>query len=711
MWRDIFLSFILFLASATATGTTRYIQSSDFRIGVDTTTGALLSIAHPRDNASMSWISGPENTPWQPTGSRWGLGYVDLGPLHRTFWASHNPDIAITNDSITATYTLDGVTVDASRTLDSETNSLQECYTFTNTGNDLLTLHEEGTESIGIYTPFNDHYTSTADVLENRAHAHVWANGGSSSWVKLTRMGLRGPHLGLVLTEGSLSGYSIEARSPVTLSNTRGFFLLHPDFPALEGGEERRLCWSLFWHEDWDEFFEGAIERSSQFLHIKADKWTAFHGQTVNLTVSGQRVKDLASEGLTFEDAGDGSYMTSIRTDSIGEQEITFTVEGTNSTVVLNVVPDIDDLIDSRVEFITTKQQLATDFTDQSKAGAYAVYDNEMEAIVTFSTSSDRNTARERLGMGVLAARWLLDNQDADVENSLRIYYNYVINKLQEPDGYVRSWPIGATDGLLRLYNFPWAMQLHLLMAKLGNEVVTSHGNYTASPSDRLLQTIKRFYQEDTALDYYPINLPIIESLSYFNSPGVENKVAYNRLLSLFSAHGKRIAELAENYPASEVNYEQSIVAPAAIILLELYHATNDTTWLTAAKGHFDRLLAFSGRQPDFHLHDIAIRHWDGYWFGKDRMWGDTFPHYWSTLTAIAMQLYGEATGEKGWEARAEGILRGNLVLFDGDGRGHCAFIYPTTVDGRAGHYNDPYANDQDWALAHILMLRGRKNN
>jgi hypothetical protein len=24
--------------------------------------------------------------------------------------------------------------------------------------------------------------------------------------------------------------------------------------------------------------------------------------------------------------------------------------------------------------------------------------------------------------------------------------------------------------------------------------------------------------------------------------------------------------------------------------------------------------LGFGGRQPDYHLHDVAIRHWDGYW-------------------------------------------------------------------------------------------------
>ncbi|KAL4998543.1 hypothetical protein BDV10DRAFT_194281 [Aspergillus recurvatus] len=703
----------LFIAvSATIASAAQYLESSDFRIDVDSHSGALLSIVNPNDNASMSWISGPEDTPWQPLGSRWGLGYVDLGPLHRSFW--QNPNVTLNKDRMSAVYTLDGLEVGVTRTIAEDNGTLEECYLFTNTGDEFLTLDDQGPESFAIYAPFNDHYTSTTDVLEHRAHAHVWANGGASSWVKLTRMGLRGPHLGLVLTQGALQGYSIEGRDRVTLSNTRGIFLLHPAIPTLASGESARVCWELFWHEDWDEFFEKAMQRSSQFLHVTATKWTAVAGESVNLTVSGQRadqtvVSNNQGPELKLVPMGNGSYSTSIQTDEPAELEMTFTIgegkEQSNSTVILNVVPDFDALIADRIKFITTNQQLSTDFSDESKAGAYAVYDNQMESIVTFDTSSDRNTGRERVGMGVLIARWLQKdpNSNPDVEDSLRIYYDYVNNKLQEADGYVRSWPIGARDTSLRLYNWPWVMQLHLQMAKLGNNETTSHGNYTATPSQRLLATIERFYAEEDAYNYYPINLPIHESLTYFAKHG--NEDAVTRLRTLFTAHGERIASVGSAYPSSEVNYEQSIIAPAAIILLELYRSTNESKWLDAAHGHFNRLEAFSGRQPDFRLHDIAIRHWDGYWFGKDRMWGDTFPHYWSTLTAIAMHHYAVATGDENYKIRAEGILWANLVLFDEEGRGYCAFIYPTSVDGRPGGYLDPYANDQDWALAHLLAL------
>jgi len=41
-------------------------------------------------------------------------------------------------------------------------------------------------------------------------------------------------------------------------------------------------------------------------------------------------------------------------------------------------------------------------------------------------------------------------------------------------------------------------------------------------------------------------------------------------------------------------------------------------------------------------------------------MWGDTFPHYWSSLTALAMHHYSIATGEASYEKRANSIIRSN---------------------------------------------------
>ncbi|MCP1253467.1 hypothetical protein NK212_16535 [Elizabethkingia sp. S0634] len=116
-------------------------------------------------------------------------------------------------------------------------------------------------------------------------------------------------------------------------------------------------------------------------------------------------------------------------------------------------------------------------------------------------------------------------------------------------------------------------------------------------------------------------------------------------------------------------------------------------------------LEAFNGKQPDVHLYDIGIRHWDGYWFGKGELLGDTMPHYWSALTAIAFYRYYQCTQEKDYKRRAKGIVENNLLNFKEDGKASSAYLYPDTINDKPGKYYDAYANDQDWALVYYLDI------
>ena len=96
-------------------------------------------------------------------------------------------------------------------------------------------------------------------------------------------------------------------------------------------------------------------------------------------------------------------------------------------------------------------------------------------------------------------------------------------------------------------------------------------------------------------------------------------------------------------------------------------------------------LLAFGGPQPHVRLRDIAIRHWDGYWFGREQLWGDTFPHHWSALTANVLLMLPAAPcaaavererGESA-EAMAARIYAANLIDFAPDGTATAAFVMP----------------------------------
>ena len=60
-----------------------------------------------------------------------------------------------------------------------EGNVIKEKYSFiNNTDKDIFTKLTD----IGIYTPFNDEYTTAAECMTNKCHAHIWC-GGEVSYV------------------------------------------------------------------------------------------------------------------------------------------------------------------------------------------------------------------------------------------------------------------------------------------------------------------------------------------------------------------------------------------------------------------------------------------------------------------------------------------------------------------------------------------------
>ncbi|KAL0939990.1 six-hairpin glycosidase [Colletotrichum truncatum] len=685
------------------------LSSKDFRINIDHKTGALYSLTDPKSKNAMNWISNDENAPWSPLGSRWGLGYADLGQdsLHRTYWNS--PKISKNGNTFDAVYKEGDLEVLVSRTVNDNDQSFTETYTFTNKGASTLNLASRGTTALAIYTPFNDHYTNTTDCVTARSHAHVWANGGSSSWVKLDQMGGNYRNLGLVLTKGSLSGYSIESRDSVTMSNTRGVFLLHPSITNLEAGASSTIEWTWFWHTDWDDFFKQSAARSKQFVHVETNAYTYITGETASISLKGASINSntkVNGQAVTCEDTVCRYNFTAGR--PARTTLVISTDTGYNSSVYLNTVPKFDDLLNSRTKFIIENQQ---DHSVNTPAeGSYRVFDYQANVLATWDTSTDRNPGRERVGMGILMARWLKKNpENTQVRESLEKYYTYVSTKLQEANGAVRDRPIGMDPSRKRLYNWPWVLQFHITVAALNLNLTGPVAE--KSPIERFMLTLENFYAEGGS-GLYAIGLPILESLRALEKHG--NKEWLERAKELYIAHGEVIVKRGLDYPEFEVNFEQSIVAPAAVMLLELWRYTGDKKWLEAGKLHLDTMLLFAGKQPDYHLHDISIRHWDGFWFGKDRMWGDTFPHHWSTINAIALHHYGKGLGNqtdsKTWLDTADGIIRNNLILFDANGRGSCAYIYPTSVNGRNGNYKDPYANDQDWVLAHLLQIEEDNN-
>ena len=98
--------------------------------------------------------------------------------------------------------------------------------------------------------------------------------------------------------------------------------------------------------------------------------------------------------------------------------------------------------------------------------------------------------------------------------------------------------------------------------------------------------------------------------------------------------------------------------------MCELYQITGEESYLAEMPGSFRCWSCSRGIEPDYHLNQVAIRHWDGYWFGKRKLLGDTFPHYWSSLSGWAYRAAGQISQLEAYGRRAEATLRGVLSLF-----------------------------------------------
>jgi hypothetical protein len=563
-------------------------------------------------------------------------------------------------------------TIEVERHLSEMDETLTETYIFQNSSDFPVFLNDH---ELSIYVPFNDDYVSSRECLTRRCHTHIYC-GGNSMWIMALRMGGAAPHLGLVLTEGSIESYSIE-RDLKDRSNDRGDFIVHPTVEELEPGESYTVSWSLFWFTGEADFFR-RILANRNIPVIQPERCTYLVGEEIHYQtwMNGQLVNT-----------------ETVPADNPGEKIFTQEIEGKKACFKAYVSEAPDLLTESRVRFITEKQQFHR--PGSSLDGAYLIYDNETGHLF-YSHLDDQNGGRERIGMGVLVACWLQENRNEKVYESLKEYETYFYRELFMSDTGIVCNDIKKNNDWNRLYNYPWAAVFLLEMYRLEQNT-----KYLLDA----FHVMKSYYAQNGDA-FYAIALPNAELYESLLQQGYQEDASELREYSC--AHAENIMKNGTDYPESEVQYEQSIVAPAVQILMNAYRITGEEKYLDAAEEQLRILGLFNGHQPDYHQYENAIRHWDGYWFGKRRRYGDCYPHYWSALTGLAFLSVGEARNDAGYMKRGSDSLRGCLNLFRSDGSASCAMVFPYTVSGAEGYYYDPWANDQDWAL--YFAYRNREN-
>lgn len=572
-------------------------------------------------------------------------------------------------------------------------NTLKETYVFYNeTDFDIYTMNT----GVGVYVPLPDYYTEAGICLTKCCNTHIWC-GKSSSYIMAVRMGGEAPHLGMVLRKGKLQGYSVErmeytAGKEEELSNQRGDFILHPENLHLRPGESYILEWELFWFHN-KEDFKSRLRSMKDYIFAEASAHVLFAGEEISFTASVDQGDGnhkaavwLNGEETEYEQTGD--HISLSRTpEKTGEYIYNICQGDKETSLSFLVMPPLWELAKKRCHFIAESQQCES---EGYLKGAYLIYDNE-EKQQYYGHLNDHNGGRERVGMGVLIAHYLQKCPDAELEKSLDCYLEYVLRQLFDEDtGEVFNDAPRCRD-YIRLYNYPWISRFFLELFRLKKEKIFL---------DRFYKSVEFFYHEGGS-HFYAIGMPMYESVQIFRKAGRMHQA--EALLEFYEEHGNFILSCGKNYPAHEVDYEQSIVAPAAIYMCELYHLTKKEKFKKGAEEQLQVLDLFQGFQPDYHMNEVAIRHWDGYWFGKRRCLGDTYPHYWSALSGCAYALAQGVVDAEGYKQKAEKTLRAVLSLIREDGSASCAMVYPMSVNGKQAHFYDSWANDQDWGLYFAL--------
>ena len=389
-----------------------------------------------------------------------------------------------------------------------ENGNLREVYTFKNTTEFPISFKRT---DIGIYTTFNDNYEDSDICLEHKCHTHIFC-GENAAYIMALQMGGRAPHLGMKVIRGSIVSYSVQ-RDLNEQSNDRGDFILHPNLPILQPEESIEIEWELFWFLDKVDFRKKLMETYG-FPVVNSKQFTYFIGETISFEViaSGIFKKEQIEIkhnriGIHFELRHVGET-TVVQCEYLVKEsrELKFEINFAGRKTHVNFLGcrDFNEMIEERCRFIVNKQQYHKEGSVLD--GAYLIYDNE-EKKQYYSHLDDHNGGRERIGMGILIARYLQNNKNEVFLQSLKKYIDYVYRELYDSNTGIVYNDVRRNLDWHRLYNYPWMSLFQLELYILFKDRKYLEDSF---------RTMERYYKEGGG-EFYGIAIPAIELLKYIN--------------------------------------------------------------------------------------------------------------------------------------------------------------------------------------------------
>ncbi len=636
--------------------------------------GSVTAISHPTRPRSMLLSEDPDapEALMHDSSRRWGKGFVIADGVGRRF--DSPTSISVTDDGAELSHDLGPLDLRVRRRMMGE--AWVESYLLHNVSSGPARVG-----SIAVSTPWRDLYRSSRESLREAVHAHVWT-GGADAWAWAVPMDGSAPGLGLNLLDGELWAYSIESRDAGTGSNVRGHIYLHVTDHAraphamggqpeivLEPGQAYSWSWRLAWYQHLADF------RAVAPSLLDAEDLAAPVGSSIRLQVA---------PGVTLNEP------QPVVGTVPGVRHVDARVGDRRTRIALLFHQPLRQLVEARVRFVLDRQRAAE--APGTLRFAFVPYDNDAGLTVLAGSWRDWSDVRERVAMALLLQE-ALDRGWGDrgeLEDAVTGYQQFVVEHVVDAAGTVSDDTRHALPP--RLYNFPWFARFLLACGDLDRAVLIVDRYYALGGDDFL------------AFGLGPLLNDLERRLAAAGRPADASRMRDHLL-----RHAGAFLRYGDDLPAHEVNYEQSMVAPLLELLLTAHREQPGSVPAEELTRRLPWLTAFAADQPDARLRHVPIRHWDGYWFGRSRLWGDVFPHYWSVLSAGVYLGWPASLADeptlRTLRRMGRSILRANLVHFASDGSASCAFVYPSCVNGEPAHMADPLANDQDWALLYALRL------
>lgn len=659
----------------------KQIGNDFFSVNIDEKTGWISSIENKKDEHKMNWCASDGN--WGRIHKRnWNAFTREFGEIDGKKLELYS--VEFFDNKAIVMYDSDEIFVTVTRYF-AENRSFIENYTLKNKTNTIVCVNRD---NFGIETPFNDRYDGADKCMVKRCNTHIWC-GHSIAWVNALRMGPSDINLGLYLKRGAIDCYD---QDKCTGGENRGIFILEPESMLLNPGEEYQIEWEIFWHKGTDDFLK-KIEKFDGHIKIDALHYTIFENETIDFKIKADIPPVVTFENEIINAVSENDYYhVRFNPTKNGKYKFKVSVGDKFTWVNFMVKADFKTLLENRIKFIIKNQQCLD--KKSNLYGAFLVYDNDYDSLYFDYANPDHNACRERMNIPLLLIKYLQIKNDPEVRAAIDIYIEFVFREFyEEKTGEVFN-TIGKNRDQLRLYNAPGVMLIFCEMYFLTrDEKYLKH-----------IMTLADNYYGIGGKKCYANGIAIAKVIKAFKMAG--NKENTEKIMRHFQSHVDNIISIGLAYPPHEVKYEQTIVTPAVQHISDMGMLREDKEYYRKeAEKHLECLERFSGMQPDCFLNEIAIRFWDDYWFGKNRVVGDTLPHHLSVLTARAYLAYSKLSGKKEYKEKAEECLRNCMCLISDDGRGAAAHIYPYKLNGRRGEFFDPWSNDQDLVLYDALYF------